>query len=89
MSTTSIQQLQRALEIAEQISALENELKAVLAGNVIEEAPAPAAKPTAKSAAKPAQKRAKTRKQRTVSPEARARMAAAQKNRREREKHGQ
>jgi hypothetical protein len=86
MSTTStLQQLQRALQIAEQIAALETELKAVLSGNASEEQASVATQPK-QTRAKAT--RTKARKTRTVSPEARARMAAAQKSRRNREKRG-
>lgn len=82
-NTSTLQQLQRALQIAEQIAELENELKSVLAGNATEEQSTAAAQPKQSRATAP---RAKGRKQRTVSPEARARMAAAQRSRRNREK---
>jgi hypothetical protein len=90
-TTTTLKQLQRALQIAEQIAQLENELKAVLAGNEPEEAPAAAPQAPATRTRGKAKAKAKGRAprgQRTVSPEARARMAAAQKNRRNREKTG-
>ena len=66
--TPSLDQLKRAIAITEQIDALQSQLAAVLGGSA----------PAAVSAAAPA----KTRKgKRTVSPEARAKMAVAQRAR--------
>jgi hypothetical protein len=75
MSTPSVQQLQRAIEIAEQIEQLEQELRNVLNGGeatVVEVAPAIA--PLKSS-------NIKGRKKSVRSPEVRARMAAAQRAR--------
>lgn len=71
MSTQNLAQLKQALAVAEQIHKLEVELASVLAG-AAPSAPVKAAAATAK----PAQKG-----KRTMSPEARARIAAAQKAR--------
>jgi hypothetical protein len=74
MSTTipSAATLRRAIELSEQLEKLEAELRAVLAGS----SPAPAsAAPKAAAVAKPGKKRRK------MSPEARARIVAAQKAR--------
>jgi len=71
-TTPSVEQLQRAILITEQIANLEAELKVVLGGAGQVTATAPV-KTTA--AAKPAKKK------RTMSPEARARIVAAQKER--------
>ena len=73
MSThnSTIATLQRAIVIAEQIQKLESELAAILGGS----APSSPAK-SKQAAAKPAKKG-----KRTLSPEARARIAAAQKAR--------
>jgi hypothetical protein len=71
-NTPSVVSLRRAIEITEQIEKLEAELKAVLSGSVV--APAAPAPATAKPS-KPAKKK------RTMSPEARARIVAAQKTR--------
>ncbi len=65
----STQQLQRAIQISEQIEKLETELKSLLAGNG--RAPVAAAVP----------KPAKGKGKRTMSPEARERIAAAQRAR--------
>ena len=66
--TPSLDQLKRAIAITEQIDALQSQLAAVLGGS--------------SSAAVPAAAPAKTRKgKRTVSPEARAKMAVAQRAR--------
>ena len=75
MSTTipSAATLRRAIEISEKIEKREAELRAVLAGS---SAGAASAAPRAAAAAKPARK-----KKRRMSPEARARIVAAQKAR--------
>ncbi len=74
MSTAipSISQLQRAIKIAEQIQALEGELAVILGGA------APAAKAAGKKA--PAEGK-KAKRKYNFSPEARAKIAAAQKAR--------
>lgn len=95
MSTTSIQQLKKALAISEKIEQLERELREVMGG--IDGGNAPSAsvpspvrrgRPakaqqvqeiTASSAAAKSGK--KTRRKRIVSPEARAKMAEAQRRR--------
>jgi hypothetical protein len=64
--------LRRAIEISERIEKLEAELRAVLAGSSSSSSAAAAA-PKAAAGAKPAKKRRK------MSPEARARIVAAQK----------
>jgi hypothetical protein len=64
--------LRRAIEISERIEKLEAELRAVLAGTSVS---AVTAAPKAAAEAKPAKKRRK------MSPEARARIVAAQKAR--------
>lgn len=72
-NTPSLRQLQRALEIAEEIQRLEEELQSVLGGRSV------AAAPSVKSATSAAP--AKTGKRggrRTFSAETRAKMAAAQ-----------
>src|SRR6266481_8834063 len=76
-TTPTLTQLQRALAIAEQIQKLEDELEGVLGGESSGGAPAASASPKAAAAAKPGRRGGK----RFVSPEARARMAAAQKAR--------
>jgi hypothetical protein len=74
MSTSipSAATLRRAIEISERIEKLEAELRAVLAGNSVG---GMAAAPKAAASAKPGKKRRK------MSPEARARIVAAQKAR--------
>ena len=76
MSTNSpsVASLRRAIEITEKIQSLEAELKAVLSG-----AAAPAAAARAPKADAPA--KVKGKKKRVMSPEARARIVAAQKAR--------
>ena len=67
-NTPSLDQLKRAIAITEQIDALQSQLAAILGGS--------------SSATVPAAAPAKTRKgKRTVSPEARAKMAVAQRAR--------
>ena len=70
-STPSLDQLQRALAIAEQIQTLEQELASVLGG------PGGGSSATSSPAAAPVARQGKKGK-RVVSPEARARMAQAQ-----------
>jgi len=65
----STQQLQRAIQLSEQIEKLETELKSLLAGN--------GRAPVATSVSKPAKGKGK----RMMSPEARERIAAAQRAR--------
>lgn len=75
----STQQYQRAIQIVEQIEQLEAELKEVLSGSsgsAVEKSE-PSLEPTSKTAGKRKGKRAG----RVVSPEGRARMAAAQRAR--------
>lgn len=68
MSTPSISQLQRAIEISEQIQTLEAELKSLLAGAWV-------------SSGKSAVAAREPRKKRGMSAEGRAKIAAAQKAR--------
>jgi hypothetical protein len=77
MSTTtpSVAALRRAIEITEQIGKLESELKAILDGKG---SSAPAASRSVAAAASVA---APAKKRRKMSPEARARIVAAQKAR--------
>lgn len=72
----SVKQLRRATEIAEQIEKLEQELRSVLG----QEAPARQSADASAPAQAP-KKRLQVRKKRTVSPEARAKMAAGQRKR--------
>jgi hypothetical protein len=65
----STQQLQRAIQLSEQIEKLETELKSLLAGN--------GRAPVATTVSKPSKGKGK----RTMSPEARERIAAAQRAR--------
>jgi hypothetical protein len=78
----SLEQLKRAAQVAEQIAKLEAELQAVLGGGKTRgRKPGKAAKTEeASEAAKPAKKSRKKRA-RNISPEARARIAEAQKAR--------
>ena len=78
--TPSVSNLRRAIEITEQIEKLEAELKSVLSGNGTTTVTAPAKSvAVASKASSPSAKPAK--KKRTMSPEARARIVAAQKAR--------
>jgi hypothetical protein len=72
----TIEQLKRAIEIREQIDRLEKELAEILGGAAVPES------------ASPVGKRAKVKKarKRYLSPEARARIAAAQRERWQRQK---
>ena len=82
--TPSLDQLKRALEISQRIQELEVELAAVFSGGSTPAAVAPAAAPVSASpaSAKAAKKQPKQRGgKRFVSPEARAKMAAAQRAR--------
>ena len=76
-NTPSLAQLKRAITISEQIEALQSQLASILGGSapLVGSAPAPAATKTRKG-------------KRTVSPEARAKMAAAQKARWAKKKGG-
>src|SRR4051812_5148294 len=74
-NTPSLSQLQRALEIAEEIQRLEEELQSVLGGRSV--AAAPKEKSVTPSVA-PAAKPGKRGGRRTFSAETRAKMAAAQ-----------
>lgn len=73
----TVEQLKRAIEIREQIDRLEKELAALLGGAAVSAAPAA-----------PAEKRGKAGrpKKRVLSPEARERIAAAQRERWRRQK---
>lgn len=73
-STPSISNLKRAIEIAEQIERLQSQLAALVGGG---SAPAPAAA----SATAPKKTRGRRGGKRTLSPEARERIAAAQRAR--------
>ena len=79
MSTTnpSVATLRRAIAITEQIEKLEAELKSVLRGTGA--APAASAPKVASSPTPAKAKGRKGKKKRTMSPEARARIVAAQK----------
>lgn len=77
ISTPSIDRLKKAVEIAEQIEKLQSDLASVLGG---QPASASAAAPTAK-AVKVASQPVKGKGKRTMSPEARERIAAAQRAR--------
>jgi hypothetical protein len=68
-ATLSLHQLKQAVQLKEQITVLENELAAILGGSVAEPAITTAPVKTGRGGA------------RTMSPEARARIAAAQKAR--------
>ena len=70
MTTPTIDQLNRAVQIAEQIAVLESEMAALLAGQTI-----------STSLVKAAQPGPTIRKKRTMSPEGRARIAAGAKAR--------
>ena len=75
ISTPSIDRLKRAVEVAEQIEKLQSELASIL-GDKQAAAPAPVAKAAKVAVSKPAGKG-----KRTMSPEARERIAAAQRAR--------
>lgn len=75
-STPSAQQLRRAVEIAEQIERLEKELRTLLG----QKSPAKEATEEAAPARVP-KKRLQKGKKRTMSPEARAKIGAAQRAR--------
>ena len=75
ISTPSIDRLKRAVEVAEQIEKLQSELASIL-GDKQAVASAPVAKVAKVAASKPAGKG-----KRTMSPEARERIAAAQRAR--------
>ncbi len=75
ISTPSIDRLKRAVEVAEQIEKLQSELASIL-GSQPAVAAAPAVKVAKVAASKPAGKG-----KRTMSPEARERIAAAQRAR--------
>ena len=76
-NTPSLAQLKRAISISEQIESLQSQLASILGGSapLVGSGPAPAATKTRKG-------------KRTVSPEARAKMAAAQKARWAKKKGG-
>jgi hypothetical protein len=74
-STPSVQQLRRAIEIQEEIDRLERGLKLVLQGEDT------SAETKAASIAEKPKKTQEARKKRFVSPEAREKMAAAQRRR--------
>ena len=78
MSTAipSVSQLQRAIKIAEQIQALEAELSGILGGSA----------PAAKAGKKAPVEGKKSKRKYNFSPEARAKIAAAQKARWARQK---
>jgi hypothetical protein len=72
MATTSfpsVSQLKRALKVAEQLEALETELASIMAGSEKGSSKKPTAKPDGR------------KKKRTMSPEAREKIAAAQRKR--------
>jgi hypothetical protein len=73
MPTPSLSALHRAVKIQEEIEKLEGELNALLSGGVV-------ASPTRESAIREAPPKA-PKKRRKMSPEARARIVAAQKKR--------
>jgi hypothetical protein len=75
ISTPSIDRLKKAVEVAEQIEKLQSELASIL-GSQTAVSSAPAAKVAKVAASKPAVKG-----RRTMSPEARERIAAAQRAR--------
>ncbi|MDB6154708.1 MAG: hypothetical protein JWL90_3161 [Chthoniobacteraceae bacterium] len=80
----SVQQLQRAVQIAEQIEALEQELNSLLSQSAPASAPAPAKTSQSNGSAKqaPAAKSKPAGKgKRTMSPETREKIAAAQRAR--------
>lgn len=80
----SVQQLQRAVQIAEQIEALEQELNSLLSQSAPASAPAPAKASQSNGSAKqaPAAKSKSAGKgKRTMSPETREKIAAAQRAR--------
>jgi hypothetical protein len=88
MSNTSpsLDQLKRAIEIAEQIQSLEVELQSVLGGNLsVGSAPTPPPFTSALTAKTP---KAGTKGKRVVSPATRAKMAAAQQARHAKKKNG-
>lgn len=82
-STPSVTQLKRAIEVAEKIQALEAELAAILGGAVV--ASKRGRKPNAVKAieevVKKEKEKTKTKRKRVLSPEARERIAAAQRKR--------
>ena len=78
ISTPSIDRLKRAVEVAEQIEKLQSELASIL-GDKQAAAPAPVAK--APKAAKVVVSKPAGKGKRTMSPEARERIAAAQRAR--------
>jgi len=81
ISTPSIDRLKRAVEVAEQIEKLQSELAAIL-GNESAVSAAPVAKiATVAKAAKVAVSKPAAKGKRTMSPEARERIAAAQRAR--------
>ena len=77
-NTPSLAQLKRAITISEQIESLQSQLASILGGSapLVGSAPAPTARKVRKG-------------KRTVSPEARAKMAAAQKARWAKKKGGE